>query len=105
MGSLGRCHSRPIEAEPELKPEGQGNRLCAVKELMGNWLMPESVRAAIAFCFKNYEPDTLSVSHLAENEQSKRAVQKYGFKCIKSGRYLAKLLNKEFDELHYIAYR
>ena len=105
IGSLG-LHPLRDEVESELKAlriKELGYALS--KDYWGMGLMPEAVKAVILFCFENYKLDAIAVSHFVQNEQSKRVIQKCGFKYVGSDKRFAKQLNKEFDELNYILYR
>lgn len=77
IGSLG------IE-EPEAEPDGAllGRELGYVlhKDYWGRGLMPEAVKAVIAWCFDELHYDFLTCSHFDWNMQSKRVIEKCGFR-------------------------
>ena len=76
IGSLGI-----EEPEPDLEPEKLGRELGYVlhKDYWGRGLMPEAVKAAIAWCFGELHYDYLTCSHFDWNMQSKRVIEKCGF--------------------------
>jgi len=53
------------------------------KEHWGRGLMPEAVNRIIKFCFENEHYDYLICSHFDYNNQSKRVIEKSGFRFIK----------------------
>ena len=72
------------------------------KVYWGQGLIPEAVQAIIDYGFNIIGLDALSIAHFVSNPQSKRVVEKCGFKFLSTGTYYAKLLDKHFDELRYI---
>jgi len=102
IGSLG-LHNAWINREEEykhLKAKNIGYVLS--KDYWGNGLVPEAVKAVINYGFNELGLEAFSIEHFVENTQSKRVIEKCGFKFVKEGRYHAKLLDKYFDELRYI---
>lgn len=53
------------------------------KEYWGRGLMPEAVKAVIDYCFRELHFDYLTCGHFLWNEQSRRVVEKCGFRYIK----------------------
>lgn len=102
IGSLG-LHMAWTDREEEfrhLKTKNIGYVLA--KEYWGQGLVPEAVKAVIDYGFDVLGLDAFSVEHFVENVQSRRVIEKCGFRFVKNGVYHAKLLNKYFDELRYI---
>jgi ribosomal-protein-alanine N-acetyltransferase len=64
--------------------------------------MVEAVNAAIDYCFKIRALDALTCGHFISNTQSKRVIEKCGFKYVKSGKYYAKQLRLIIDDSKYI---
>lgn len=53
------------------------------KEYWGRGLVPEAVKAVIDYCFKELDFDWLTCGHFVWNHQSRRVVEKCGFRYIK----------------------
>jgi len=64
--------------------------------------MPEAAHAIINFGFTTLGLEAFGAEHFVCNPQSKRVIEKCGFKFVRTGTYHAKLLDKHFDELRYI---
>ncbi len=76
IGSLGI-----EELDPDPVPEKQGREIGYVlsKAYWGKGLMPEAVQAVIHYCFDVLGYDFLTCGHFAQNEQSRRVIEKCGF--------------------------
>ena len=71
------------------------------KAYWGRGLMPEAVKAVIAYCFQNEKYDYLICSHSVTNNQSKRVIEKCGFRFVKeSSRVMAN--REEHLSLYYV---
>jgi [ribosomal protein S5]-alanine N-acetyltransferase len=84
-----------------------GNRMREIgyvlsKAYWGQGLMAEAVRAAIAYCFQTLKLDALTCCHFVENTQSRRVIEKSGFRFLRAGKFVSQRLQKTFDDLHYI---
>lgn len=82
IGSLGL---EEREGEPEV-PEGSMGReigYAISKDYWGRGLTPEAVKAVIDYCFKELDFDWLTCGHFIRNNQSRRVVEKCGFRYIK----------------------
>jgi len=102
IGSLG-LHSAWINREEEykhLKAKNIGYVLS--KDYWGKGLMPEALQAVIHYGFTTLEMEAFSIEHFVENAQSRRVIEKCGFKFVKEGQYYSKQLDKHFDELRYV---
>ncbi len=75
------------------------------KAYWGKGLTPEAVKAVIDYCFGTLELDALTVKHFQTNNQSRRVIEKCGFKFAKADVYDAKQLDREFDDMKYILLR
>ncbi|HHV33140.1 MAG TPA: GNAT family N-acetyltransferase [Acholeplasma sp.] len=53
------------------------------KDYWGLGLMPEAVKAVVEYCFKKLKLDFLHASYFEDNKQSKRVLEKCGFKFYK----------------------
>ncbi|VYU32382.1 Acetyltransferase (GNAT) family protein [Clostridium tertium] len=72
------------------------------KDYWGNGLMPEALTAVIKFCFNICKVDALTICHFLSNTQSKRVIEKCGFKFVKQSEYFAKQLDLTFDDMQYV---
>jgi len=72
------------------------------KSYWGMGLMAEAVREVIKYAFNELNIDVLWCAHFSINLQSKRVIEKSGFKFYGDGIYEAKALNKSFDDKIYI---
>lgn len=53
------------------------------KDYWGRGLMPEAVKAVIDYCFRELDFDWLTCGHFVWNDQSRRVVEKCGFRYVK----------------------
>ena len=84
----------------ELKQKEVGYVLS--KAYWGRGLVPEAVTAVIEYCFDTLDLDAVSVGYFKTNDQSRRVIEKCGFKFVKSDKYYAKQLDKTIDDMRYI---
>ena len=65
--------------------------------------MPEAVKAAMAYCFYGAGCDYLTIAHFDFNTQSRRVIEKCGFKFAVSMTVRAALLDgmPEYETLYY----
>ena len=75
------------------------------KDYWGRGLVPEAVKAVIAFCFEERGFDALTCGHFISNNQSKRVIEKCGFSFVKESEFYAKQLDKTFIVKKYILLR
>lgn len=105
IGSLG-IHSSWANEEEELKDlKVQEIGYVLAKDFWGRGLMVEAVRKVIDFCFNDLKLDALTASHFSFNSQSKRVIEKCGFKYYKIISRYVKQQNKTYDSLRYILFR
>ena len=64
------------------------------KAYWGNGLMPEAVKAVMAFCFERCGLEALTCSHFETNSQSKRVIEKCGFSYVGNSEFFAKNASK-----------
>lgn len=57
------------------------------KDYWGRGLMPEAVGAVTDFCFHTLGYDWLTCSHFLWNNQSRRVIEKCGFRFFREGRF------------------
>ena len=93
--------------EPEPDPEKVmlGRELGYVlhKDCWGRGLMPEAVTAVISWCFDDLHYDFLTCSHFDWNTQSKRVIEKCGFRYFSTTRSETRYETVE-NSLNYILY-
>lgn len=82
IGSLG---IERFKEEWFLNTELQGRELGYVlsKAHWGKGLMPEAVGAVIDYCFRVLHYDFLLCAHFVRNDQSRRVIEKSGFRFVK----------------------
>ena len=84
IGSLG-IENYKEEDFPELDGlRGRSIGYVLSKDHWGKGLMPEAVKAVIRYLFETEAFDFLIVSHYVWNGQSRRVIQKSGFRYIKT---------------------
>lgn len=71
------------------------------KDYWGRGLMPEAVQTVIRYLFEVEQLDFLLVGHFAWNAQSRRVIEKCGFRCIKTIKYETRYDTVE-DSVEYI---
>ncbi len=103
IGSLG-IEEYNEENYPELA-DLQGRELGYVlsKDYWGRGLMPEAVQAVIAYLFDVIGLDFILVGHFDWNAQSRRVIEKCGFRYIKTTKYETKYDTVE-NSIEYILY-
>jgi ribosomal-protein-alanine N-acetyltransferase len=72
------------------------------KDHWGKGLMPEAVKAALSFSFTDLRLDAVTVAHATGNNQSRRVIEKCGFRFVKYGVYQARLLHETRESAQYI---
>ncbi|MGN0999129.1 MAG: GNAT family N-acetyltransferase [Faecousia sp.] len=77
IGSLGLEKLDPEAAAEEKVGREVGYVLS--KDYWGRGLMPEAVRAIVAYCFDMLQYDFMVCGHFAWNNQSRRVIEKSGF--------------------------
>ena len=104
IGSLG-IEEYSEENYPELA-EFQGREIGYVlsKDYWGRSLMPEAVRAVIQWLFESEELDFVLVGHFDWNNQSRRVVEKCGFRYVKTTTYETRYGTVE-TSVEYILWR
>lgn len=82
IGSLG---IEGFQEEDFLSSALQGREIGYVlsKEHWGKELMPEAVRAVVKYCFDILGYDFLLCAHFVRNHQSRRVIEKSGFRFVK----------------------
>ncbi len=105
IGSLGVHQSWADEQEEfkELKVMELGYAMS--KDYWGRGIMPEAVKAVIELCFDKFELDMLTIGHFDFNNQSRRVIEKCGFKYYKDGTYYSNQLDKQLEDKKYILLR
>ena len=63
--------------------------------------MPEAVNSVIQFCFEKENYDYLMCSHSVINSQSKKVIEKSGFRFVKENTQIARD-GHEYISLYYV---
>ena len=71
------------------------------KDYWGKGLMPEAVNRVIKFCFEKENYDYLMCSHFIINSQSKRVIEKSGFRFVKENVQITRNGNEQIS-LYYV---
>lgn len=102
IGSLGLHKSwtddRPLYSGLKIREMGY----VLAKDYWGQGLMPEAARAVVTYCFEEVGLDALTSGHFVENNQSKRVIEKLGFKYVETVVLNSFALDKFFETKRYI---
>ena len=101
IGSLGIEEPDP---DPEKTLLGREIGYALHKDYWGKGLMPEAVKAVIAWCFDSLQYDFLTCCHFDWNQQSKRVIEKCGFRFFSTTRSETRYETVE-NSMNYILYR
>lgn len=71
------------------------------KDYWGRGLVPEAVKRVIEYCFKDEKYDYLLCGHFSFNQQSKRVIEKCGFRYVKEMEVVT-LTGQKHDTLLYV---
>ena len=103
IGSLG-IELYNEEKNPELAPlRGRSIGYVLSKDYWGRGLMPEVVTAVIDWLFQVEKLDFLTVSHFQWNNQSRRVIEKCGFRFLRETVHSTRYGTQE-STLEYILY-
>lgn len=104
IGSLG-IEAYCEENYPELDAlQGREIGYVLSKDYWGQGLMPEAVKAVIAWLFDEVKLDFIIVGHFEQNNQSRRVIEKCGFQYIKRTKFETRYDTVE-TSVEYIRYR
>jgi RimJ/RimL family protein N-acetyltransferase/ubiquinone/menaquinone biosynthesis C-methylase UbiE len=105
IGSLGLHKSWANEDETykDLKVKEIGYVLS--KDYWGKGLMPEAVNAVIDYGFDILGLDAFTCGHFSENSQSRRVIEKCGFRFTKQSEFYTKQLQRSIEDMKYILLR
>jgi len=82
IGSVG-LEARDVELDIDRNRKGREIGYVLNKDYWGRGFMPEAVKAVIDYCFKELDFDWLTCGHFIWNDQSRRVVEKCGFRYVK----------------------
>lgn len=103
IGSLG-IEKYNEENFPELAPlQGREIGYVLSKDYWDQGLMPEAVQAVMSYLFETVKLDFILVEHFDWNRQSRRVIEKCGFRCVKPVKYETRFHTVE-NSLSYIQY-
>ena len=100
IGSLGIEEPDP---DPEKEMLGREIGYALHKDYWGQGLMPEAVKAVISWCFDDLHYDFLICCHFDWNQQSKRVIEKCGFRYFSTTRSETRYETVE-NSMNYILY-
>ena len=72
------------------------------KNYWGRGLMPEAVKAVIDYCFRECSFDWLTCGHFLWNDQSRRVVEKSGFRYVKNVVHQTRFGTEEETKLYVL---
>ena len=72
------------------------------KDYWGRGLMPEAVKAVIDYCFLEWSFDWLTCGHFLWNDQSRRVVEKSGFRYVKNVVHQTRFGTEEETKLYVL---
>ena len=72
------------------------------KDYWGIGLMPEAVKALIEHGFNTLGVEAFTCGHFIENAQSRRVIEKNGFRFVKKSEFYANQLGRTFEDMKYI---
>ncbi len=101
VGSLGLEEPDPDPHGAELQGREVGYVLS--KEYWGRGLMHEAVNAVIKYCFEILHYDYVTCEHFERNSQSRRVIEKSGFRYLEAGWFDTQYGTKEKTR-NYIRY-
>ena len=82
IGSIG-LEERDVDLPVSETAMGREIGYVLNKDYWGKGLMPEAVKAVIDYCFREINFDWLTCGHFVWNDQSRRVVEKCGFRYVK----------------------
>lgn len=104
IGSLG-VEEYSEENYPELESlQGREIGYVLSRDYWGQGLMPEAVRTVTAYLFETVGLDFIIVGHFQQNSQSRRVIEKCGFRYIKTTKFETRYDTVE-TSIEYILYR
>lgn len=74
------------------------------KDYWGRGLMPEAVRAVVAYLFDVVKLDAVVVGHFTHNDRSRRVIEKCGFTYVRTIPYQTAMGTTE-QSMEYVIYR
>ena len=87
IGSLGIEKYDEAKLPEYNKKRGREIGYVLSKDYWGKGLMPEAVNAVVKYLFDDLELDFIVCGHFTDNEQSRRAQEKCGFRHLKQTKY------------------
>lgn len=101
IGSIG-LEIRDVDLDIEEKLIGREIGYVLNKDYWGRGLMPEAVTAVIDYCFKELDFDWLTCGHFTWNDQSRRVVEKCGFRYVKEVIHHTRFGTEELTKLYIL---
>ena len=104
IGSLGVEEYNEAHYPEWEKLQGREIGYALSKEYWGRGLMPEAVQSVIAYLFRQEKLDFIIVGHFERNAQSRRVIEKCGFRYVKTCPYQTQRGNTESSR-EYVLFR
>ena len=101
IGSLG-LEERDEESEVPKGSMGREIGYALSKDYWGRGLVPEAVKAVIDYCFNDLAFDWLVCGHFVWNNQSRRVVEKCGFRYVKDVIHQTRYGTEELTKLYIL---
>lgn len=105
IGSLGLHYSWANDAPRYSGMKSKEIGYVLARDYWGQGHMPEAVKAVIAMCFNEYDCEILTCGHFSTNIQSKRVIEKCGFRFEKQSTFHAKQLGVDVEDMKYVLLR
>lgn len=101
IGSLG-LEERDEDLDLPETQKGREIGYVLSKAYWGRGLMPEAVKAAMEYCFRELNLDYLTCGHFVRNNQSARVIEKCGFRYLKDILYQTRMDTVELTKLYIL---
>lgn len=101
IGSLG-LEERDENMEVPEKWMGREIGYVLSRDYWGRGLMPEAVKAVISYCFEVLHMDYLTCGHFVWNTQSRRVIEKCGFRFVKQIVHITRYETQETTNMYIL---
>lgn len=105
IGSLGLHHSWASDDPKYADMHSKEIGYVLSRDYWGQGLVPEAVNAVISMCFHEYGCEMLTCGHFTTNNQSRRVIEKSGFRFEKQSVFHSKQLNTYVKDMKYVLLR
>ena len=105
IGSLGLHYSWANDDQKYSAMKSKEIGYVLSRDYWGQGLVPEAVSAVISMCFHEYSCEILTCGHFTTNNQSRRVIEKSGFRFEKQDLFHSKQLDMDFEDMKYVLLR